>query len=98
MDKKKRNKLAGNHPSYEERNMTEEQIKKKRKKDKEIAARPEQKKRRAESNSANRKAKKSGKSTKGKDASHTKYGIRFKSTKSNRGSKSDSSGDKKARG
>ena len=35
---------------------------------------------------------------KGKDCSHTKNGLRYKSVKANRGSKSDTKGDKNARG
>lgn len=72
--------------------------KKKASTDKKINARPEQIKKRVEANRARRKAKKAGKDIKGKDASHTKNGIRFKKTSVNRGSKTDSSGDKKARG
>ncbi len=34
----------------------------------------------------------------GKDASHTKSGIRYKSSSANRGSKSDMPGDRRARG
>lgn len=47
---------------------------------------------------ARRKAEKKGKNIKGKDASHTKRGIVFKKSSVNRGSKSDSAGDKRARG
>ncbi len=60
--------------------------------------RPEQVKSRVETNKARRHAKKAGKNIKGKDASHTKNGIRFKESAKNRGSKSDSAGDKRARG
>ena len=94
----RRNKKAGKHPSYKKRGMSEEAIKRKRERDKAIAARPEQKKRRAEANKARKKAKKRGTKLAGKDASHTSKGIVFKSTKSNRGSKSDSSGDRRSRG
>ena len=72
--------------------------KKKAATDKKINARLEQKKKRAECNKARRKAKKAGKNIKGKDASHTKKGIRFKKSSKNRGSKSDSAGDRRARG
>jgi len=72
--------------------------KKKAETDKKINARPEQVKKRVEANAARRKAKKAGKNIKGKDASHTKDGIVFKETAKNRGSKSDSKGDKNARG
>lgn len=37
-------------------------------------------------------------SRRGKDASHTKNGIRYKSSSVNRGSKSDMPGDRRARG
>lgn len=94
----RRNKKAGKHPSYKKRGMSAASIKKKRERDKAIAARPEQKKRRAEANKARRNAKKRGLKLSGKDASHTSSGIVFKSTKANRGSKSDSSGDRRSRG
>lgn len=44
------------------------------------------------------KAKKDGKNIEGKDASHTKRGIVFKLPSVNRGSKTDSAGDRRARG
>ena len=74
--------------------------KKKAKKDKEINARPEQKAKRRELGRKNYETdKKKGKSwRKGKDCSHTKNGLRYKSVKANRGSKSDTKGDKNARG
>jgi len=70
----------------------------KQKYDAELNKRPEQVKSRVETNKARRDAKKAGKDIKGKDASHTKNGIRFKESSKNRGSKSDSPGDKRARG
>lgn len=72
--------------------------KKKAATDKKINAKPEQVKKRVEANRARRKAKAAGKDVKGKDASHTKSGIVFKDSSKNRGSKSDSAGDKRARG
>ena len=72
--------------------------KKKSATDKKINARPEQVKKRVEANRARRKAKAAGKDVKGKDASHTKNGIRFKDSSKNRGSKKDGAGDKRARG
>jgi len=72
--------------------------KKKAQTDKKINARSEQIKKRVEANRARRKAKAAGKNVAGKDASHTNNGIRFKKTSVNRGSKSDSNGDKNARG
>lgn len=72
--------------------------KKKAATDKKINARPEQVKKRVEANKARRQAKAAGKNVNGKDASHTKNGIVFKKSSVNRGSKSDSAGDKRARG
>lgn len=55
---------------------------------------------RVERNRARRKAKKKygASALKGKDVAHTKNGTRLKSVKANRGSKSDTSGDRRARG
>ena len=72
--------------------------KKKQAYDKKLNSDPKQVKKRVESNAARRKATKAGKNIKGKDASHTKNGIRFKESSKNRGSKSDTKGDKNARG
>ena len=66
--------------------------------DTKLNSRKEQVKKRVEANAARRKAKDAGKNIEGKDASHTKNGIVFKKSSVNRGSKSDSSGDKRARG
>lgn len=66
--------------------------------DKKINARPKQKAKRAELGRKRTAAKKAGKNIKGKDASHTKRGIVFKSPSANRGSKTDSAGDRRARG
>lgn len=92
------NKNAGKHPSYKKRNMSEAARKRKQAYDKKFSAKPEQVKKRMESNNARRKAKANGKDIEGKDASHTKNGIVFKPISVNRGSKSDSQGDKNARG
>ena len=72
--------------------------KKKAATDKRINSRPGQIKKRVEANRARRLAKRLGKNVTGLDASHTSNGIRFKKTSINRGSKSDSTGDKNARG
>lgn len=72
--------------------------KKKQAYDKKLNSKPEQVKKRVESNKARRKAKRAGKNIKGKDAAHTKNGIRFKDSSKNRGSKSDMPGDRRARG
>lgn len=66
--------------------------------DKKVNSRPEQKEKRSEAGSARYAAKKAGKNIAGKDASHTKTGIVFKDSSKNRGSKSDSNGDRRARG
>lgn len=74
--------------------------KKKAEYDKEFNAKPEQRKKRSELVQVNREHdKKYGKdSRKGKDASHTKNGIVYKPSSVNRGSKSDTAGDRRARG
>jgi len=61
---------------------------------------PAQKKKRAELAKKNREHdKKYGKASRvGKDASHTSHGIVYKSVAANRGSKSDTAGDRRARG
>ena len=68
--------------------------------DKEFNKKPEQREKRSELTMHNREHdKKYGKaSRKGKDASHTSHGIVYKKTSVNRGSKSDTAGDKRARG
>lgn len=74
--------------------------KKKAEYDKEFNKQPEQRKKRSELTQINREHdKKYGKASReGKDASHTKNGIVYKSVAANRGSKSDTSGDRRARG
>lgn len=61
---------------------------------------PEQKKKRAARNKANRNARKKGiiKKGDGNDMAHTKNGIVKKHRSVNRGSNSDQPGDKRARG
>lgn len=73
---------------------------KKQKYDAEFNKRPEQVKKRVELARANREHdEKYGKaSRKGKDLSHTKNGLVYKSVKANRGSKTDTAGDRRARG
>jgi hypothetical protein len=73
---------------------------KKKKYDTEFEKKPEQRKKRSELTQHNREHdKKYGKeSRRGKDASHTSSGIVYKSSSANRGSKSDTSGDRRARG
>lgn len=72
----------------------------KAKKDKEINARPEQRKKRSELSVKRRKLIADGKIKKGddRDLSHTKNGLVLKHKSVNRGSKSDTNGDKRARG
>jgi hypothetical protein len=67
---------------------------------KEFNKKPEQRAKRAELSKINREHQKNGKGKigDGKDVSHTKRGMVLKSATANRGSKSDSAGDKRARG
>ncbi len=68
--------------------------------DTEFNKKPSQRKKRAELAKANREHdKQNGKaSRKGKDLSHTSHGLVYKPSSVNRGSKRDSSGDRRARG
>lgn len=81
-----RNKLAGKALSYDKRGMSKASREKKKEYDKKFSARPEQKKKRVETNKANRNAGTYGKMTKmGKDRSHTKSGkLVLESRKVNR--------------
>jgi hypothetical protein len=82
MQEKKRNSLAGKHPSYDKLNMSEERRKKKIAYDKKYHATTERKKYRVELNKANRK---SGVKGDGKDQSHSKNGkLVLESQKKNR--------------
>lgn len=74
--------------------------KKKAEYDKEYNRKPEQRKKRSELTQINREHdKKYGKASReGKDASHTSHGIVYKKSSVNRGSKSDTAGDRRARG
>ena len=65
--------------------------------DKRNDARPERRARRAELTKINREKGTAGNGD-GKDWSHTKNGMVMKKASVNRGSKTDSSGDKRARG
>lgn len=67
----------------------------KKKKDTEVNARPEQRAKRSELVTERRKRGIYGKG--GKDLAHTSNGIKAKDSSENRGSKSDSPGDKRAR-
>lgn len=73
---------------------------KKKKYDSEFEKRAEQVAKRVELNKHNREHdEKYGKaSRKGKDLSHTSRGLVYKSVSANRGSKSDTAGDRRARG
>lgn len=68
--------------------------------DKKLQQRPDQKKKHAERVKHNRHhdAKYGKASRKGKDLAHTKHGLVYKKSSVNRGSKSDTAGDRKARG
>ena len=70
-----RNKLAGKHPSYKKRNMSEKARKNKLEYDKKFAASTKQKKKRAECNKKRRDAKKSGDNISGKDYDHSVGGF-----------------------
>ena len=82
MQEKKRNKLAGSHPSYDKLNMSEERRKKKIAYDKKYSATKERKDYRVELNKANKTMNKKGD---GKDVSHKSNGkLTLESSKSNR--------------
>lgn len=68
--------------------------------DKKFNQKPEQRAKRSELVKVNREHQKSGKGRvgDGKDVSHTKNGLVLKSASVNRGSKTDSKGDVRARG
>jgi pyruvate/2-oxoglutarate dehydrogenase complex dihydrolipoamide acyltransferase (E2) component len=70
---------------------------KKKATDKEVHSNPEVSRRKVESARARRAAKRRGVDLEGKDMAHTSNGIRPKSASANRGSTSDSPGDKRAR-
>jgi hypothetical protein len=76
MQSKKRNTLAGKHPSYDKLHMSEARRKKKLAYDKAYESTPERKMYRVELNTANKRARKAGveKFGDGKDMSHKKNG------------------------
>jgi hypothetical protein len=87
MDTKKRNGLAGKHPSYDKLGMSEARRKKKLSYDKAYSATEKRKNYRVELNTANKRARKAGieKLGDGKDMSHTKAGkLTRESQKTNR--------------
>jgi hypothetical protein len=86
------NKNAGKHPSYKKRNMSEAARKKKQAYDKAFSAKPEQVKKRMESNNARRKAEANGKDIEDKDFDHAANGGKggFVKTSTNRGRKEKS--------
>ena len=73
---------------------------KKKEYDTAFGRKPEQREKRSELVQKNREHdKKYGKASReGKDLSHTKNGLVYKSVSANRGSKSDTAGDRRARG
>lgn len=84
MQKSKRNKLAGVHPSYKKAGLSKQAIENKRKYDKEYHKTEERKKYRAELNRENRKSGTYGNGDK-IDKSHTKSGkLVNESQKTNR--------------
>ena len=72
--------------------------KKKDENSKRINKRGSQKAKRRDLGRKNYAADKKGVNRRGKDLSHTSNGLRYKSVKANRGSKSDTNGDRNARG
>ncbi len=76
MDKSKRNRFAGSHPSYKKKGMSKEQIEKKRAYDKAYASTDKAKKYRASLNKANREAGTYGNGD-GKDMSHSLDGKKL---------------------
>ena len=88
MEKSKRNKNAGKHPSYKDRGMSDESIAKKRAYDKKFAAQDSAKKKRAECNKKRREAVANGKDIECKDYDHAVG--RFVKTATNRGRKEKS--------
>lgn len=90
----KQNRNAGNHPSYESRGMSEESIKNKKEYD--TKYQKNKKKYRALLNKKNKEM--GSKVGDNKDVSHKKGGFVLESQSKNRGSKTNSAGDKRARG
>lgn len=66
--------------------------------DKKINERPDQEAKRRELGKKRYADAKKGKDIEGKDLSHTKKGLVYKNVKENRGSTSDSAGDRRSRG
>jgi hypothetical protein len=99
MQEKKRNKLAGKHPSYDSLNMSEDRRKKKIAYDKAYHATTERKKYRAELNKKNKESDKNGVNRKGKDYDHAVKKYVKSSINRGRTSKNGgTSGDVRARG
>lgn len=71
---------------------------KKKKTDTKINKRPEQRKKRSELKTARNKLKRKWVNVKGKDLSHTKNGLKLKKSSTNRWSRWDTAGDRRARG
>jgi hypothetical protein len=71
---------------------------KKKKYDSEFNKKKSQIKKRTSLNKKRRQLKRKGVKLAGKDISHTKKGLRLKPLSKNRGSKTDSAGDRRARG
>lgn len=91
--KKPYSKLSKSAKHYRDNKVSRD---KKKKKDTEINSRAAQRKKRTECNTARRKATKAGKNIKGKDFDHATGS--FVSSKTNRGRKSGTKGDSRARG
>lgn len=94
MDKSKRNRNADKNPSYKARNMSEAQIKAKRKYDSEYQKSPSRVKYRVELNKANRESHKKGTTKVGdnRDKSHTKSGKLVNESQSKNRARNKSNG------
>lgn len=86
-----RNRMAGNHSSYDKRGMSEESIRKKKAYDKKYHATPGRRKYRSDLNKANRKAGTYGNGDK-MDMSHTKSGSVEKESQSRNRARNGSNG------
>lgn len=91
--KKKRSELSRTAKYYRDH---PESLPKKRAKDKEINARPEQRKKRSELSTKRKRDKAAGKDIAGKDYDHGS--DRYIDSSTNRGKKSGTPGDRRARG
>lgn len=92
---KKRGELSRSGSFYRKNKKARD---KKKAYDTEFGKSPEQRKKRSELSTKRKRDKAAGKDIAGKDLSHTKDGLRYKDSSTNRGSRSDTPGDRRARG